>query len=58
MARRKEPWKVTIIKGPEIPEYKLQALKKLIKKIALRKIKELEDAALKEAGITELLHRQ
>jgi len=55
MARWKEPPRITVVETPMPPE-KLEGLKQLIKKIALRKIKEMEETALKKAGITDRLY--
>lgn len=41
---------VNVIDGDPIPAYQLEALKELIKKVALRKIRELEEEQLRKKG--------
>jgi hypothetical protein len=51
--RWKEPLKVKVVEGRPIPAEKLLALKALIRKVALRILKEAEEAAaMKEAAYT------
>jgi hypothetical protein len=49
MARWKEAPRVTVVEGSPIPDDKLEALKQLITKVALRKLKEMQPP-VKEAA--------
>jgi hypothetical protein len=42
--------KIEVLRGHPVPSHKREALKKLTKKVALRKLKEMETAALKKAA--------
>ncbi len=45
MARWKEPLKIEVNEVSPMPPEKLKGLKQLIKKIAMRKLKEMEETA-------------
>lgn len=42
--------KIEVLRGHPVPYHKREALRKLTKKVALRKLKELETAALMKAA--------
>jgi len=56
MARWKEPPNIIVTETTPIPPEKLEGLKRLIKKTALRKIKEMEETALQGSSINDLLY--
>ncbi len=50
MARWKEALKIEVNERSPMPPEKLEGLKQLIKKVAMRKLKEMEETALREAA--------